>query len=116
MKQSEGGSSAVLDTCRLVEKSGVEYSMSLLALCGFHGRMEMVDVLLDEGAGNSNVDMLAWIPDSCVQSAVYITSAERDLSIYKQVKSYMAMPGSFPNITHTKHMLMFFQTIPPPPK
>ena len=62
MKEPEGESSAVLDTCRLIEKSGVEYSMSLLALCGFHGREEMVDLLLEEGAGNSNVDMLARVP------------------------------------------------------
>ena len=50
-KASEGGSSALLDTCRLMEKSGVAYSMSLLALCGFHGRKDMVDLLLLEGAG-----------------------------------------------------------------
>ena len=54
MKESESGSSAVLDTCRLIERSGVTYSMSLLALCGFHGRMEMVDMLLEQGAGNTN--------------------------------------------------------------
>ena len=53
MKKSEGGSSALLDTCRLMEKSGVTYSMSLLALCGFHGKIEMVDLLLKEGAGNT---------------------------------------------------------------
>ena len=53
MKESEAGSSAPLDTCRLMEKSGVAYSMSLLALCGFHGRNHMVDLLLKEGAGNS---------------------------------------------------------------
>ena len=51
MKKSEAGSSALLDTCRLIEKSGVAYSMSLLALCGFHGRKDMVDLLLMEGAG-----------------------------------------------------------------
>ena len=62
MKESKGGSSAVLDTCRLMERSGVEYSMSLLALCGFHGKIKMVDVLLKEGAGNNNVDMMAWVP------------------------------------------------------
>ena len=47
----------MLDTCRVIEKSGVEYSMSLLALCGFHGKLKMVDILLEEGAGNNNVDM-----------------------------------------------------------
>ena len=52
MKESENGSSALLDTCRLIEKSGVTYSMSLLALCGFHGKEDMVDLLLKEGAGN----------------------------------------------------------------
>ena len=54
MKESENGSSALLDTCRLIEKSGVTYSISLLALCGFHGRKEMVDLLLEQGAGNNN--------------------------------------------------------------
>ena len=52
MKESEGGPSALLNTCRLMEKSGVTYSMSLLALCGFHGRKDMVDLLLEKGAGN----------------------------------------------------------------
>ena len=52
MKKSADGSSALLDTCCLMEKSGVAYSMSLLALCGFHGRKDMVDLLLMEGAGN----------------------------------------------------------------
>ena len=52
MKEPEGGSSLLLDTCRLIEKSGVTYSMSLLALCGFHGRKDMVDLFLKEGAGN----------------------------------------------------------------
>ena len=52
MKESEGGSSALLDTCHLIEKCGVTYSMSLLALCGFHGKEDMVDLLLKEGAGN----------------------------------------------------------------
>ena len=37
-----------------LKKRGVAYSMSLLALCGFHGRKEMVDLLLEEGAGNAN--------------------------------------------------------------
>ena len=54
MKESENGSSALLDTCRLIEKSGVTYSISLLALCGFHGRKEMVYLLLEQGAGNNN--------------------------------------------------------------
>ena len=52
MKESEGGASALLNTCHLMEKSGVTYSMSLLALCGFHGRKNMVELLLKEGAGN----------------------------------------------------------------
>ena len=54
MKEAKGGSSALLDTCHFMEKKGVTYSMSLLALCGFHGRKDMVDLLLDEGAGNSS--------------------------------------------------------------
>ena len=53
MKASKGGSSALLDTCRLIKKSGVAYSMSLLALCGFHGNLEMVNLLLEEGAGKT---------------------------------------------------------------
>ena len=54
MKESADGSSALLNTCRLIKKRGVAYSMSLLALCGFHGRKEMVDLLLQEEAGNAN--------------------------------------------------------------
>ena len=53
MKASEGGSSALLNTFRLIKKSGVAYSMSLLALCGFHGRKDMLDVLLEDRAGNT---------------------------------------------------------------
>ena len=55
MKESEGGSSALLNTCHLKEKSGVTYSMSLLALSGFLGRKDMVDLLLNEGAGNTKL-------------------------------------------------------------
>ena len=61
MKESDGGSSKPLDTCRLIEKCGVAYSMSLLSLCGFYERMEMADFLLMEGAGNGNFDMLACV-------------------------------------------------------
>ena len=57
MKESADGSSKPLDTCRLIEKSGVTYSMSLPALSGFCGRKDMVDLVLLEGAGNSS-DML----------------------------------------------------------
>ena len=53
MKESEDGSSAPLDTCCLIKKSGVTYSMNLLALCGFHENLEMVNLLLEEGAGNT---------------------------------------------------------------
>lgn len=55
MKDSEGGSSALLDRCCLIEKSGRTYSMSLLALCGFHQEKEMVDLLLEQGAGNTKL-------------------------------------------------------------
>ena len=70
MKDSEGGSSALLNTCRLMEKSGVTYSMSLLALSGSHGRKDMVDLLLEEGAGNTKIlktqDKGEWhIPSMC---------------------------------------------------
>ena len=49
----EGGSSALLNICRLIKQSGVAYSMSLLALCGFHGRKEMAIMLVNQGAGNA---------------------------------------------------------------
>jgi len=52
MKEDEAGPFPYLDTCHRIEKNGVTYSMSLLALCGFHGRQDMVDLLLKEGAGN----------------------------------------------------------------
>ena len=64
MKESEAGSSASLDTCRLIEERRVAYSMSLLALSGIHGREDMVDLLLDEGAGNSS-EMLINIEAHC---------------------------------------------------
>ena len=49
MKKS--GTTAPLNACRLTKRNGMVYSMTLLALCGFHGRKEMVDLLLQEGAG-----------------------------------------------------------------
>ena len=55
MKESEAGSFPSLDTRRRVEGGGLIYSMSLLALCGFHGKEDMVDLLLKNGAGNSTV-------------------------------------------------------------
>ena len=61
MKESDGGAFASLNTCRLIEKNGVAYSMGLLSLCGFYERMEMADFLLMEGAGNGNFDMLACV-------------------------------------------------------
>jgi len=42
----------LLNACRLTMGNGMVYSMTLLALCGFHGRKEMVDLLLQEGAGS----------------------------------------------------------------
>ena len=54
MKESEAGSFP-LDTRRRIESGGLIYSMSLLAFCGFHGRKNMVDLLLKEKAGNSAV-------------------------------------------------------------
>ena len=40
------------------------YSMSLLAFCGFDGRKEMMDMLLEEGAGKTKIlitqDKEAW--------------------------------------------------------
>ena len=96
MKGSEAGCSAVLDTCRVIEKSGVEYSMSLLALCGFHGKLKMVDVLLEEGAGNNNVDMLAWVPVLFSQQCTLTQQKETFLYANK----LMAMPAhSLPRCT-----------------
>ena len=63
MKESKDVSGASLNTCRLMEKSGVAYSVSLLALCGFHGRKEMVDLLLKEGAGNRRHTVTFFICD-----------------------------------------------------
>jgi len=45
----------MLDVCRVTSRNGVIYSMTLLALCGFHGRKDMVDLLLEKGAG-----MIVW--------------------------------------------------------
>ena len=50
MKKS--GTTAPLNACRLTKGNGMVYSMTLLALSGFHGRKEMVDLLLQEGAGS----------------------------------------------------------------
>ena len=55
MKASEAGSFPSLDTRRHIVKGGLLYSMSLLAFCGFHGRKDMMDLLLENGAGNSAV-------------------------------------------------------------
>ena len=55
MKESEVGSFPSLDTCRRIESGGLIYSMSLLAFCVFHGRKNMVDLLLKEEAGNPAV-------------------------------------------------------------
>jgi len=49
MKKSSA--TAPLNACRLTKGNGMVYSMTLLALCGFHGRKKMVDLLLQEGAG-----------------------------------------------------------------
>ena len=64
MKESEAGFFPSLDTRRHIESGGLMYSISLLALCGFHGRKSMVDLLLKEGAGNSAV-MLSNIEAHC---------------------------------------------------
>ena len=63
MKMSEGGSFPSLDTCRRIESSGFVYSMSLLAFCGFHGRKDMMDLLLKNGAGNSTVMLINMSAD-----------------------------------------------------
>jgi len=51
MKKLKSGPSTLLNVCRVTKRNGALYSMSLLALCGFHGRKDMVDLLLEEGAG-----------------------------------------------------------------
>ena len=63
MKNSEAGSFPSLDTCRRIEGGGLIYSMSLLALCGFHGRKDMMDLLLKNGAGNSTVMLINMSAD-----------------------------------------------------
>ena len=74
MKESEGGSSALLNTCHLKEKSGVTYSMSLLALCGFCGRKDMVDLLLKEGAGNTKLLVTQNKGTQCKNRIVILTT------------------------------------------
>jgi len=51
MKKLKHGASTLLNVCHVTKRNGVMYSMTLLALSGFHGRKEMVDLLLQEGAG-----------------------------------------------------------------
>ena len=58
MKKSEAGSFPSLDTRRRIEGGGLIYSMSLLALCGFHGREDMMKLLLHNRAGNSTVKLI----------------------------------------------------------
>ena len=58
MKEFEAGSFPFLDTCRRIEGGGLVYSMSLLAFCSFHGRKDMMDLLLTYGAGNSAVILI----------------------------------------------------------
>ena len=53
MKKLKGGPSPLLNVCRVTRRSGVMYSMTLLALSGFHGRKKMADLLLQEEAGIS---------------------------------------------------------------
>jgi len=52
MKKLKTGSSTQLNVCRVTKRNGVMYSMTLLALSGSLGRKDMVDLLLQEGAGN----------------------------------------------------------------
>ena len=106
MKESEVWSSAMLDTCRLIEKSGVEYSMSLLALCGFHGREEMVDLLLEEGAGNSNVDVLAWVP--VVSSQQCTLPQQKETFLYANKLNHTWQCQQFPkNSSNKTHANVF---------
>ena len=58
MKNSEAGSFPSLDTRRRIEGGGLIYSMGLLAFCGFHGREDMMNLLLKNGAGNSAIMLI----------------------------------------------------------
>ena len=51
MKKLKKQLSTLLNVCYITKTKGVTYSMSLLALSGFHERKDMVDLLLQEGAG-----------------------------------------------------------------
>lgn len=53
MKTLKGGASSLLNVCHVTRRNGVMYSMTLLALSGFHGRKDMLDLLLEERAGKS---------------------------------------------------------------
>ena len=50
---SDVGVLAPLDVFRVLEGSATVYAMTLMALCGVHGRKKMVQLLLDEGASKS---------------------------------------------------------------
>jgi len=47
----KSGSAAQLNACHIIVENGVNYAVTLLAFCGFHGRKDMVELLLKEGAG-----------------------------------------------------------------
>ena len=82
MKKSEPGPFPYLDTCHRIDRGGVTYSMSLLALCGFHGRKEMVNLLLKEEAGN--------------------------VDSYAQKYWYRAQPGNDKSKNYYHHLMEFF--------
>ena len=51
MKKLKPGASTLLNICHVTKRNDVIYGVTLLALSGFHGRKDMVDLLLQEGAG-----------------------------------------------------------------
>jgi len=55
IQEMKAGSTSLLDTCRVTMKNQMKYTMTLLAFCGFHQRKDMVDLLLNEGAGKCNM-------------------------------------------------------------
>ena len=121
MKESEGGSSASLDTCRLIEESGVTYSMSLLAFCGFYRRKDMVDLLLDEGAGNGNFD-IGCFSQQCTlrqqitreQSMYNFTFQCRTVSLTQKMRMFIYLPPPSPplNKMTCPQCIEYFRDVP----
>lgn len=67
-KQSLGLWLELLIAKCFVVGNGVEYTMTLLTFCGFHGQKDMVELLLGKGAGIRILSSHAYIvhSDSCL--------------------------------------------------